>query len=109
MVKIDYKLAGQNIRRQRKIMKYTQAQIAEKAEIDTAYLSHIENGTRKAGIQTLVNIANVLNVTLDYIINNSLGEEGEEQAMRILNRVKKLPKKDRNLVEMIIDAIERLV
>ena len=107
MSDINYKIAGQNIRNQRKLMRYTQAQIAEKIEINTAYLSHIENGTRKAGLKTFTKIAGALNVTLDYILNGSSDEQVEAQIARILHKLKKLPEDKRNLIEYMIILMEQ--
>ena len=36
------------------------------------FRGHVERGTRKASLETLVSMANVLNVSLDYLLAGSL-------------------------------------
>lgn len=56
------KILSENIRYYRFKMKYTQETLAEKADLSTRYISDIENENGNIPIDTLENIANVLNV-----------------------------------------------
>ena len=62
---MDYESLGMRIRRARKAAGMTQADLAEKLGISTSFLGHIERGTRKASLDTLVKMANELGVSLD--------------------------------------------
>ena len=57
---MDYLRLGQRIRRQRKLMGLTQKEVAERAGISLPFYGHIERGTRKASLETTVDIANAL-------------------------------------------------
>lgn len=72
---MDYQGLGRRIRKQRKLMHLTQEALAEKAGISLSFLGHIERGTRKASIETLVNIANALVIPLDDMLQDSLSRE----------------------------------
>ena len=51
----------------------TQEQLAEQAGISLSFLGHIERGTRKASLDTLVGIANALKISTDILLQDSLG------------------------------------
>ena len=69
---MDYESLGMRIRRARKAAGMTQADLAEKLGISTSFLGHIERGTRKASLDTLVKMANELGVSLDSLAADSL-------------------------------------
>ncbi len=69
---MDYELLGKRIRRQRQDVGWTQEQLAERINVSTSYVGHIERGSRKASIDTLVDIANAMGVTADYLLGANL-------------------------------------
>ncbi len=69
---MDYLRLGQRIRRQRKLMGLTQKEVAERAGISLPFYGHIERGTRKASLETTVDIANALGVSTDILLQDSL-------------------------------------
>lgn len=50
----------------------TQEQVAERSGISLSFLGHIERGTRKASLETLVSICNVLKVSPGVLLQDSL-------------------------------------
>lgn len=69
---IDYVAIGRRIQYYRLKKGYTQEYIAEKAGVSIPHLSRIENGSGKPSLQTLVNICNALNVTIDDIMQDNI-------------------------------------
>ena len=72
---MDYKSLRVRVRKQRKSMRLTQDQLAEKAGISLSFLGHIERGTRKASVETLVALANALGMSTDVLLQESLNDE----------------------------------
>ena len=70
-----YEALGKRIRAQRKQMKMTQEELAEKAEISNSFLGHIERGTRKASLDTLVKICNALKASPNLLLRDSLDDD----------------------------------
>ena len=68
MVKIDYKGIGLRIKAARQVKKYTQEQVAEMCEVSTQHISNIENNKTKVSLPLLIDIANVLDVSLDELV-----------------------------------------
>lgn len=71
---MDFASLGIRIRRQRKLLRLTQDQLAERAGISVSFLGHIERGTRKAGLETLVQLANALGMSTDVLLQESLND-----------------------------------
>ena len=62
---IDYFIIGKQIRNCRKQKKMSQATLAELINISPSFMSCIENGNRIMSLETLVSIANALEVTVE--------------------------------------------
>ena len=69
MVYVDL---GRRIRKQRSQRGWTQEALAERVNVSTSFVGHVERGTRKASLETLVAMANVLDVSLDYLLSGSI-------------------------------------
>lgn len=69
---MDYVDLGRRIRKQRTQLGWTQEALAERINVSTSFVGHVERGTRKASLETLVSMANALGVSLDYLMAGSL-------------------------------------
>ncbi len=69
---MNYIALGRQIRKQRQLSSFTQERLAEKSGISASFLGHIERGSRKASLETLINIANALGVGTDKLLIDSL-------------------------------------
>ena len=68
---MDYYKIGQNIRKIRKAHGLSQEELAEKVNISTTHMSHIETGNTKLSLPVLVDIAAALEVRTDDLLNNN--------------------------------------
>lgn len=71
----------------RKQVKLTQAQIAEKLNISQQAYSSWEHGTKKPTQENLVKIAQILNVSVDYLVGNSEEKSDELDNIELLFRM----------------------
>ena len=69
---LSYKRVGKRMRAMRKIRKFTQAELAECANLSVPYISHIENGIKQPSLQAVVNIAEALECTADKLLYEDL-------------------------------------
>ncbi len=74
---MDYLALGRVIRHYRRQQNMTQEVFAKKLGISPSFLGHIERGARKASIETLVNIAGALHISMDALLADSLPVSGE--------------------------------
>ena len=65
---MDYYAIGQRIRKFRKAHDWSQEELAEKIEISTTHMSHIETGSTKLSLPVLVSLANALDVRTDDLL-----------------------------------------
>jgi len=72
MLKTDYKAIGERVRKARALRGLTQSELSETCDLAPSYVGIIERGDKKASIETLVKIANALNVSTDYLLFDSL-------------------------------------
>ena len=63
---------GRNIRHYRKKRGWSQIQLSEKIDKSPTFLSYVESGMRCISLDTLVDLANVLNVPTDALLKGSL-------------------------------------
>ena len=81
-MKFNLKLMGFRVSTQRRQLKITQEELAEKVGVSVKHISAIETGRSKPNIQLLYDIASTLNVTIDYftlgIVKKNNFEEIEE-------------------------------
>lgn len=66
-----YKKLGESIKQERQKLNLTQEQLSEKLDISISYLGRIERGERNIPLDTLVRLANILNVSIDYLLKDS--------------------------------------
>ena len=71
----------------RKQVKLTQAQIAEKLDISQQAYASWERGAKKPTQENLVKIAQVLNVSVDYLVGNSEKKSDELGNIELLFRM----------------------
>lgn len=69
---INYPSIGKRIQKIRRSRGITQEVLAEKVNVSIPHISRIENGFSSPSLQTLVDICNVLGITIDDLMQDSL-------------------------------------
>ena len=66
----QYKLIGQTIKKYRKLVGYTQEQLADKANISISYLTKIEavNCEQPFSLEVLFDLAEVMNISIHQLL-----------------------------------------
>lgn len=102
---MNYINLGKRIREERLNLNLTQEQLAEYVDISTSYIGQIERGERKVTLDTLVRISNRLNVSIDYLLKDSINIDNDN----ILNQVKQLfDGKSLSYKKMAVDVIRTM-
>ena len=94
---------GVKIQQARKEKGYTQEYVAEKIEKSVDILRSIENGRSVGSVETLLNICNLLEITLDYIFSDLLEKKEEilDKARDLCIRIKE-ESNDPKLIKEIV-------
>ena len=83
---LDLKDIGNNLYKFRKKNGYTQAEVAEKADLSTRTYAEIERGGVNMRIETFLKICTVLQITPDKILTKEISDikEAEEEIFKRL-------------------------
>ena len=65
---IDLKGLGAKLKQKRISLGLTQEKVAEALSLNESFYSRIENGTRSLSLQTLLDIANFYDLSLDWLL-----------------------------------------
>lgn len=69
---MDYERIGQRIKEKRKSLKISQTQMAKDLNFSYQHLSNIERGTAGISLELLVKVSDRLQVSIDYLLQDSL-------------------------------------
>lgn len=72
MDSMDYGKLGNRIKEERKKRGISREKIAEELNISASYVGQIERAERCLTVDTLVSIANILGLSVDYLLCDSL-------------------------------------
>ena len=85
---MNYELLGRHIREHRKEKKLTLEQLAEKLDVSTTFIGQIERAKGIPSLETLVKIANVLEVSIDSLLFGDLNNKSGNN--HIVSRIEEL-------------------
>lgn len=104
---MNYELLGKHIRKRRKEKKYTLEQLAEKLDVSTTFIGQIERAKGVPSLETLVKIANVLEISTDSLLFGDLNSKSSNS--HFMNKMEELtenftPKEK----ELVLKSVELL-
>ncbi len=84
---MDYILLGSRIRESRINRHVSQQQMAQKLNFSQQHICNVEHGMAHPSLDLLVDISNILNVPLDYLLQDSLKRKNAGNGDNILSDV----------------------
>lgn len=107
MIKLELnkKLLGKRIKQSRETKKFTQEKLAEAIGVSTVYISHLEIGSKTPSLETLIKISNTLEVSIDYLLANTLYTSKDYLKEDIANLLSHCSANEMNLILSVIEAI----
>lgn len=91
---MDLCAIGARIKAAREKAVMTQEDLAAVLEMSPTHISVIERGVKCPKLETLVNIANALNVSSDMLLQDVVNYSSDGLASELSIAISKLPKKD---------------
>ena len=91
---------GERIYAQRKALKLTQEQVAEKMGVSIQMISNLECGKKAIRPENLIKICKILNVSTDYILTGSNSENKFESTT---NKLSHLNENELNIINNLIE------
>ena len=106
---VNYSSLGQRIRQERQKLNLTQEQLAEPADVTTAFIGHIERSERSLSLETLIKISNRLGVTVDYLLSDSYKPRDPQMTEELLQLLdNKSPSQKRALLDIMRTIVKYL-
>lgn len=102
MENLNYRKIGKRIQNKRKELKITQEKLSEIIDVSPSYISEIERGSSICSLSTIVNIAKILDLSLDYLVFGITEKNVGGVFTNILNTI---PVKNRNLYISLCENI----
>ena len=99
---MDYVDLGKRVRARRTELNWTQEHLAQEIGVSTSFVGHIERGSRKASLETLVMLANVMEISTDDLLQGSLSASEE-----LVKPVKKLTQNQWYVMRQVISTLEQ--
>ena len=101
---MDYADLGKRVRARRMELNWTQERLAQEIGVSTSFVGHIERGSRKASIDTLVQLANAMEISTDELLAGSLIVSEE-----LVKPVKRLTKGQKLVMRQVISTLQEQI
>lgn len=102
---MDYYKIGQKIRKFRKAQGLSQEELAEKIGISVTHMSHIETGNTKLSLPVFVDIANILDVQTDDLLNDRDIINGKKASRELSEILSKCTTEELSLVTDVVKTM----
>ena len=100
---------GARLREERRRMGYTQEQLAERADLSANFIAHLERGSRKPSLDTLVALSGLLEVPVDRFFESEPAKPHREAESPLVRRLIRLVKQaDPSRVKLLVSVIEEM-
>lgn len=104
---MDYYEIGQRIRKIRKARGLSQEQLAERVEISTTHMSHIENANTKLSLPVFVRLAEALEVQTDSLLYDAPRDTVERAQDEIASILERCDAKQVHVITAIVRATKQ--
>ena len=98
---VNYVDLGKRVRARRTELNWTQERLAQEIGVSTSFIGHIERGSRKASIDTLVQLANAMEISTDKLLEGSL-----TMSDMLVKPVKKLTESQKQVMRQVLSTLE---
>ena len=95
---MNQKAIGRRIKAAREKKQLTQEQLAELVDLSAMHVSVIERGVKLPKLETLINIANILDVSADVLLQDVINNRAEIFSSEASTLINKLPQEDQRRV-----------
>ena len=95
---MNQKAIGRRIKNAREKKQLTQEQLAELVDLSPMHVSVIERGVKLPKLETLINIANILDVSADELLQDVVHNQIKLHASEATTLISQLPRDDQRRV-----------
>jgi Predicted transcriptional regulators len=104
---LNFEIIGRRVKESRLQKRMSQADLAEQIDMSVTYISHIETTKKHASLESLVRIANVLGVTVDYLLNGNQINDSVEYQVDLVQLIEGCTSYERRIIYEIASAAKK--
>ena len=105
---VDFRIIGNKIQKYRLDNNLTQEELAELINSSQTYISEVEAGKHRLFFDTVVAIAQSLNISVDKLIADFEDSNNESTLQEILNDIRGMSAKQLELLQDNINTLKKL-
>lgn len=83
----------------------TQEVLAEKTNLSTKYIGHLEQGYKNPSLEALVRIANALEISTDLLLFDLVDNSYNDRNCYLNQKISKLPKENQKFIFSVIEVM----
>lgn len=102
---MNIELVGLRIKKHRHLLKMTQEQLAEKAELSSNYIGLIENGQKKPSLESFIKIINAFDLSADELLVDVVDKPCSNTASELSFKLEQLPNKKQKEIYSVIETM----
>ena len=102
---LDAKLLGKRIQTCRRQKKITAEKLAELVDVSVPYMRELERGAKTPSMAIFIEIANVLDVSADKLLCDSIKEDNKLIANELYDKIKNLSPIKLKVVQSVLDTL----
>jgi len=101
------RVLGARVREERRRLRLTQEQLAEKAGLSTNYIAHLERGSRGASLSTIEVLCTIFNVPFAsmFVAGTEAAHSVTEDVRKLATRLKGMEPRARQLVYQVAETV----
>ena len=103
------KAFGKRIKKLRKQKKWTQKELAAKIDVRFTQLNKYECGLHIPPVEKLIQLAEIFDTTVDFLLTGNRSEEQPLHNLRLLKRFRELEQFDSDDQETVIKLIDAMI
>lgn len=92
---MDRTAVAKRVAEARRARGMTQEELAAKADVSPTHVSVLERGVKLPNLDTFIAIANALEVSADYLLQDVVNRSEESQSNELTSRIMELPDETR--------------
>jgi transcriptional regulator with XRE-family HTH domain len=104
---VNFEIIGRRIKESRVNNQMSQANLAERVDMSVTYISHIETAKKQASLEALVRIANVLGVTVDYLLSGNQVNDSAEYRTDLVRLIEGCSSYEKRIIYEIASATKK--
>lgn len=102
----DYRLIGRQIAKYRHRVGLTQEQLAEACDLSVSHLNRIENGRKKASLDVLITIADILGTTMNSLLTGNQQHDSQAYCEDVADILTDCSSTERILLVSVLSAVK---